>query len=173
MPRSADRRVPFWGVLAVTVLLDRITKMIAESRLVWGDAPIPVIGDFTRWRLVYNTGAAFGLHLGSYSRWAFMLIACVAVVVLYKMWRRVREDGLHQLRFRQLALAFVAGGAVGNLIDRVLSARRVVDFIDMGIGEGLRWPTYNVADIAVTCGALALAISLWREDARRAPAPTA
>jgi signal peptidase II len=169
MPRSADRRVPFWGVLAVTVLLDRITKMIAESRLVWGDAPIPVIGDFTRWRLVYNTGAAFGLHLGSYSRWAFMLIACVAVVVLYKMWQEADVAD----RFRQLALAFVAGGAVGNLIDRVLSARGVVDFIDMGIGEGLRWPTYNVADIAVTCGALALAISLWREDARRAPAPTA
>lgn len=168
MARSAERRVPFWGVLALTVLLDRITKMIAESRLVWGDAPIPVIGDFTRWRLVYNTGAAFGLHLGSYSRWAFMLIACVAVVVLHRMWREADVAD----RFRQLALAFVAGGAVGNLVDRVLSARGVVDFIDMGIGD-LRWPTYNVADIAVTCGALALALSLWREDARRAPAPTA
>ncbi len=169
MPRSADRRVPFWGVLAITVVLDRITKMIAERNLVWGDAPIEVIGDFTRWRLVYNTGAAFGIHLGSYSRWAFMLIACGAVVVLHKMWREAELAD----RFRQLALAFVAGGAVGNLIDRVLSARGVVDFIDMGIGDGLRWPTYNVADIAVTCGALALAISLWREDARRAPAPTA
>ena len=92
-----------------------------------------------------------------------------AVGVLYNRWRAAAGAD----RFRQRALAFVAGGAVGNLIDRVLSARGVVDFIDMGIGEGLRWPTYNVADIAVTCGALALAISLWREDARRAPAPTA
>ena len=69
-------------------------------------------------------------------------------------------------RFRQLALGLVAGGAAGNLIDRIRSGRGVVDFLDVGIGA-LRWPTFNVADIAVSCGAIALAISLWREDARR------
>src|SRR4051812_50064542 len=67
-------------------------------------------------------------------------------------------------RFRQLALGLVAGGAIGNLIDRVRSGRGVVDFLDVGVGA-LRWPTFNVADIAVSCGAIALAISLWREEA--------
>src|SRR5258705_2211813 len=67
-------------------------------------------------------------------------------------------------RFRQLALGLVAGGAAGNLIDRIRSARGVVDFLDVGIGA-YRWPTFNVADIAVSCGAIALAISLWRGGA--------
>jgi signal peptidase II len=69
--------------------------------------------------------------------------------------------------FRQLALGLVAGGAAGNLIDRIRSERGVVDFLDVGIGA-LRWPTFNLADIAVSCGAIALVISMWREDSRRA-----
>jgi signal peptidase II len=69
--------------------------------------------------------------------------------------------------FRQLALGLVTGGAAGNLIDRIRSQRGVVDFLDVGIGA-LRWPTFNVADIAVSCGAIALVISMWREDSRRA-----
>jgi signal peptidase II len=84
------------------------------------------------------------------------------VFVLARLSRSSPAD-----RFRQLALGLVAGGAAGNLIDRVRSARGVVDFLDVGIGAH-RWPTFNVADIAVSCGALALAVSLWREDARRA-----
>jgi signal peptidase II len=65
-------------------------------------------------------------------------------------------------RVRLLALGLVCGGAVGNLIDRIRSSRGVVDFIDVGIGQ-LRWPTFNVADMAVTCGAVALALVLWAE----------
>ena len=65
------------------------------------------------------------------------------------------------------AVADILGGAAGNLIDRIRSERGVVDFLDVGIGA-LRWPTFNVADIAVSCGAIALVISMWREDARRA-----
>src|SRR6266496_3785368 len=53
--------------------------------------------------------------------------------------------------FRQLALGLVAGGAAGNLVDRVRSSRGVVDFLDLGVGA-LRWPTFNVADIDVSCG---------------------
>jgi signal peptidase II len=70
-------------------------------------------------------------------------------------------------RLRQIALGLVAGGAAGNLVDRIRSSRGVVDFLDFGFGA-LRWPTFNVADIAVTCGAVALAISLWMEDNRHA-----
>ena len=62
----------------------------------------------------------------------------------------------------------MAGGAAGNLIDRIRSGRGVMDFLDVGVGA-LRWPTFNIADIAVSCGAIALAISLWREDSRRPP----
>src|ERR1019366_2252816 len=102
-----------------------------------------------------------------WQRWIFLTIAIIAIAWLYTAARQASALD----RLRQFAVAFVAGGAAGNAIDRLLSARGVVDFIDVGAGA-LRWPTFNVADIAVTCGAVALAISLWREDARRAPAPT-
>jgi signal peptidase II len=148
--------------MAVVVILDRITKIIAESSL--ADGAVSVIGDTVRFQLVYNPGAAFGLgdELGMFSRWFFMLVAAIAVVVLHRMSRDSRPDDT----IRQYAVGLVAGGAAGNLIDRVISSRGVVDFIDVGVGM-TRWPTFNIADIAVSCGAVALALSLWQEDARR------
>jgi signal peptidase II len=157
---GAERRV-FWAAAVVTVALDLVTKLIAEATLLRTPG-ISVVGDWFQLRLVYNQGAAFGLHVGPYSRWIFFAVALVAVFVLARMSR----SGPVGDRFRQLALGLVAGGAAGNLIDRIRSSRGVVDFLDVGIGA-LRWPTFNVADIAVSCGAIALAISLWREDARR------
>ena len=64
--------------------------------------------------------------------------------------------------FRLVALALVCGGAVGNLVDRIRSAQGVVDFVDIGLGSW-RWPTFNVADSAITIGAIALGLSLWQE----------
>ena len=157
---GAERRV-FWAAAVVTVVLDLITKVIAEATLLRTPG-IAVVGDWFQLRLVYNQGAAFGLHLGPYSRWIFFTIALVAVYVLHKMSRTSPPGDW----FRQLALGLVAGGAAGNLIDRVRSARGVVDFLDVGLGA-LRWPTFNVADIAVSCGAIALVISMWREDTQR------
>jgi signal peptidase II len=154
------RRV-FVVAALVTVVLDLITKLIAEATLLRTPG-ISVFGDWFQLRLVYNQGAAFGLHVGPYSRWIFFTVAVVAVFVLTRM-SRTSPAADH---FRQLALGLVAGGAAGNLIDRIRSARGVVDFLDVGIGAH-RWPTFNLADIAVSCGALALAVSLWREDATR------
>lgn len=163
MASAADRRL-FWSTALAVVALDFVTKLAAEAALLLTPG-VPVIGDWFQLRLVYNQGAAFGLHVGPYSRWIFFTVALVAVFVLARMSRSSPPGD----RFRQLALGLVAGGAIGNLIDRVRSARGVVDFLDVGIGA-LRWPTFNFADIAVSCGAIALAISLWREDARR-PGP--
>jgi signal peptidase II len=158
---GAERRI-FWTVALATVVLDLITKLIAEATLLRTPG-ISVVGDWFQLRLVYNQGAAFGLHLGPYSRWIFFTIALIAVFVLHRMSRGSPTGD----RFRQLALGLVAGGAAGNLIDRIRSSRGVVDFLDVGIGA-LRWPTFNVADIAVSCGAIALVISMWREDSERA-----
>ena len=157
---GAERRLFAWAAVA-TLVLDLITKLIAEATLLRTPG-ISVFGDWFQLRLVYNQGAAFGLHVGPYSRWIFFTVALVAVVVLTRMSRSSPVGD----RFRQLALGLVAGGAVGNLIDRVRSARGVVDFLDVGVGS-LRWPTFNVADIAVSCGAIALVVSMWREDSQR------
>lgn len=163
MRSGGDQRVFVVAALTI-VVLDAITKYLAELELGAGRS-IPVIGDWVRLHLVYNRGAAFGLHLGPYSRWIFLVIAILAVGILYRMSATSPAGD----RFRQLALGLVAGGAVGNLIDRIRSGRGVVDFLDVGVGA-LRWPTFNVADIGVSCGAIALALSLWREDSRK-PAP--
>lgn len=165
MASGASRRPLFWGLVAVVVLLDRVTKILAERALGAGEA-ISLLGQAAQLRLVHNPGAAFGLHLGPYSRWIFLVIAIVAVVFLYRMFQESEASD----HLRLYALGFVAGGAAGNMIDRVLSSRGVVDFLDVGISASTRWPTFNVADIAVSCGAVALALSLWREDARRAAA---
>jgi signal peptidase II len=166
MASAADRRI-FWAAALLVVGLDVMTKLIAEATLLLTPG-IPVIGDWFQLRLVYNRGAAFGLHVGPYSRWVFFGVAIVAVLVLNRMSVQTSLGD----RFRQLALGLVAGGAAGNLIDRIRSGRGVVDFLDVGVGS-LRWPTFNVADIAVSCGGIALAIALWREDHRRAHAESA
>jgi signal peptidase II len=166
MPSAADRRL-FWGAVASVLILDIITKLVAEAMLL-RTTGVSVMGEWFQLRLVYNPGAAFGLHLGPYSRWIFFAVAVFAVVLLNRMSKTTQVGDW----FRQLALGLICGGAAGNLIDRVRSARGVVDFIDVGVGT-LRWPTFNIADIAVSCGAVALAISLWREDSKRAEQPEA
>jgi signal peptidase II len=147
----------FWGTAATIVVADVLTKLLAES-LLDRRLPLAIIGDWVQLRLVYNQGAAFGLDVGEYSRWVFFGLAVIALVVLGSMVRSTRPGD----RVRLLALALVCGGAAGNLIDRIRSAQGVVDFLDVGVG-GWRWPTFNVADSAITVGAIALALSLWQE----------
>jgi signal peptidase II len=156
MASGADRRL-FWGTAAAVVVADIVTKLLAESALT-PMRPIPVIGDFVQLRLVFNQCAAFGLCLGTYSRWIFFGLAIVALFVLRAMVRSARPGD----RFRLTSLALVCAGAVGNVIDRIRSPQGVVDFVDVGIGS-TRWPTFNVADSAITVGAIALAVSLWLE----------
>ena len=142
----------------LVALADALTKAVAHTRLVFGPLPREIIGSTIRLTLVYNPGAAFGLHLGPHSRWIFMGLTVVALAVLYRLYR----DTDSRDSIRTLAIGAVAGGAVGNLINRIWSARGVVDFIDVGIGN-MRWPTFNLADVGVTVGALFLAWTLWRE----------
>jgi signal peptidase II len=156
--RSRSNAALFWPVLLVVLVVDVITKAIAERELLRG-IPQEVLGNAVRLRLVYNPGAAFGLDLGPQSRWIFATLTVVALVILARLYRSTRAG--HAARVA--ALALVCAGAIGNLIDRVRSFFGVVDFIDVGIGDS-RWPTFNVADMAVSIGAGLLAWVLWQED---------
>ncbi|HWP36972.1 MAG TPA: signal peptidase II [Gemmatimonadales bacterium] len=149
----------FWGVGLAVVALDFVTKRLAVALLT--HRSVPLVGDWLSFQLVYNPGAAFGIHVGQYSRWVFMALAVLALVVLGSM---VRQTAPGQ-KVRLVSLGLVCGGAVGNLVDRVRSARGVVDFIDVWIGP-FHWPTFNVADMAVSCGAGSLAVVLWLEGRR-------
>jgi signal peptidase II len=156
--RSSRNSTLFWSVLLGVLVLDVGTKWLAVRELPFR-VPQSVIGDLLQFTLIYNPGAAFGLHLGPYSRWIFMALTFGALYVLGRLYTTAR-DGDWQ---RVLAVALVCSGAIGNLIDRVRSPRGVVDFIDVGLGT-MRWPTFNVADMAISCGAILLAWVLWWED---------
>ncbi|MEX2178724.1 MAG: signal peptidase II [Gemmatimonadaceae bacterium] len=149
----------FWPILVAILAFDIVTKSIAENQLAVLRGPHEVIGDWLRFTLVYNPGAAFGLHVGEHSRWIFMGLTVVALIILGRLY--VATPGGDRTRVTSLAL--VCGGAIGNLLDRVRSERGVVDFLDVGVGAA-RWPTFNVADMAVSTGAFLLAIVLWAED---------
>jgi signal peptidase II len=149
----------FWPILIAIVACDVVTKAIAVKTLGIQRVPHEVIGEYLRFTLVYNPGAAFGLHVGPYSRWVFMVLTIGALLILGRLYVSAPPGD----RTRVISLALVCGGAVGNLIDRISSHLGVVDFLDVGIGDA-RWPTFNVADMAVSIGAFLLAIVLWAED---------
>lgn len=155
MPNGAKRPL-FWIVLISVIVADFYTKQLAVAAL--ARMPVRVMGDWLSLRLVYNPGAAFGIHVGDYSRVVFTALALIALVVLGAMVRHTRPEQ----HVRLIALALVCGGAVGNLVDRFRSARGVVDFIDVWIGT-FHYPTFNVADMAVSVGAVSLALVLWLE----------
>jgi signal peptidase II len=152
-------------VFLLVLIIDLITKAVAVSVLAPSGMPDPVFGEWFRFALVYNPGAAFGLHLGAYSRWIFMALTAGALLILHRLYRETADTDLR----RALAVSLVAAGAVGNVIDRIRTELGVVDFIDIGVGTH-RWPTFNVADIAVSSGAFLLAWVLWGEDRRAAAA---
>lgn len=165
MPKSSNAAL-FWPVVAVIVVADVFTKWVAVRVLSPVYTSREVFGEWFRFTLVYNRGAAFGLHVGPYSRWVFLILTLVALYVLGRLYVTTRAGQ----RLRAFAIALVCGGALGNLIDRIRHEMGVVDFIDMGVGAW-RWPTFNIADVAVSIGAFLLAWALWGEDEAPAPAP--
>jgi len=157
--RSRSNSALFWPILLVILVVDVVTKAIAERALLPRGIPHDVFGSWLRFTLVYNPGAAFGLNLGPQSRWIFSALTIVALVVLARLYLTTRPGDAARVS----ALALVCAGAIGNLIDRLRPFFGVVDFVDIGIGDS-RWPTFNVADMAVSIGAGLLAYVLWQED---------
>jgi len=151
----------FWTAAIAVVALDVVTKQLAIDHLRPEHVPHQIIGNVVRFTLAFNPGAAFSMSVGNNSRYFFGALAVVALVILFRLYRSTKPGDAT----RTLAIGLAWGGAAGNLIDRFRSARGVVDFIDIGVGDVRFW-TFNVADSAVTVGALLLAWVLWREDRR-------
>jgi signal peptidase II len=156
----------FWPLASVLVLSDCATKRMVESGLT-EHASRDVVGDVVRFTLAYNQGAAFSTRFGPFERWVLIALAVGILFVLARVYRAVAHRGVVPV----VALALVAGGAVGNLLDRLRSARGVVDFIDVGLG-GTRFWVFNLADVGVSVGAILLVWTLWRLE-RSPGAPVA
>jgi signal peptidase II len=142
----------YWVVLLAVLLLDCSTKRIAVEALSPPDVPHDIVGDVVRLTLAYNRGAAMGFFGGSQARWLLVGAAAIILALLWQAYRRTPPEQTARL----VALALLTGGAIGNVIDRIRWSRGVVDFVDLGLGNTRFW-TFNVADVAVTTGALVLA----------------
>jgi len=157
MTTTSARTIHFLLALLI-VLLDRWTKRLVAARIGMY-SQIQIIPGFFRITHTENTGAAFSLFADSPSHWktvlliGFSLVAMVIVSLL--LWKQTRA-----LAITGVALAFILGGAVGNLWDRVASGR-VVDFLLFYV-KGYQWPVFNLADSAIVVGAILLVIEiLW------------
>ncbi|MBT8478475.1 MAG: signal peptidase II [Gemmatimonadetes bacterium] len=153
-----NKKVLIAAVVGTVVVLDFVTKMWAMNNLTFG-YPVPVVGDFFRFTYTHNPGAAFGINIGEHSRLFFLSLSLAALVVLGFIYRSTPARD----RLRLLAVALVSAGAIGNIIDRFRFEAGVVDFLDVGIGVH-RWPIFNVADMAVSIGAVLLLISFYFEE---------
>lgn len=150
----------FWPLVIALLLTDCATKHAVEHRLAVGE-PQPVVGEVVRFTLSYNTNAAMGLQLGGPARRLVLsALTVAALVVLGLLYHRTRPSE----RLRVIGVALIAGGALGNLVDRMRSSAGVVDFIDVGVAN-MRFWTFNVADMGITAGAVLLLLALgWKRQ---------
>jgi signal peptidase II len=138
-----------WLSLAV-IVLDQVSKVWIQA--VFEPYEVLEVLPFFNLVLVFNTGAAFSFlgDAGGWQRWFFIVLAVLVSLVLLAWLRRLGEAE----RLTGWGLALVLGGALGNVIDRILLGH-VVDFLDFH-WAGWHWPAFNVADSAITCGVILL-----------------
>lgn len=137
-------------LLFSVALIDQLTKFVVSHKMTLGES-IPVINEVFHITLVHNTGSAFGLFKGANMFLIFVSIA-VLIGVFYAL-QKVKENE----KLMQILLGLLAGGALGNLIDRVVLGH-VVDFLDFRV-----WPVFNVADSSLSIAIVGLIILLWNE----------
>jgi len=155
---SLRLRLFYLAVAMAVIVLDQVTKAAVAIRIPL-HATVKVIPGFFDLTHVRNTGAAFAFLAGEASPGRTLLLTGIAAivflgVVLYA-WRSPAGDGV-----LQTALALISGGAVGNLIDRI-RLDSVTDFLRFYLGAH-EWPSFNVADSAITAGVVLLAWDLFR-----------
>lgn len=150
--------ITFASILVTVLALDIVTKRWAVKTLLI--TPREMLGGLIPLRLAYNKGAAFGITLGDDPRWFFIPITIIALVLLFFLLKQARERDT----VRIFSVSLVASGAMGNLIDRVFEPLGVIDFIGPIWLGFMHWPIFNVADMAISCGAVLLAISFWQEE---------
>jgi signal peptidase II len=138
------------GVSVVVIMLDQLTKYLANTKLAYAD-PLAVLPSFNL-TLLYNRGAAFSFlsDAAGWQRWFFVAVSLIASVLLVYWLRKLKPEQW----LLALALSLVLGGAIGNLVDR-LWLGHVIDFIQVYY-KSFYWPAFNIADSAITVGAVML-----------------
>ena len=144
-------------VSVVVLILDQCTKLLADAMLSMHQSV--VLLPFLAFRKAYNYGAAFSFlgDASGWQRWFFIALALVVIGILVAWLRRLPPGNTGT----RVALVHILGGAVGNVIDRLVYGY-VIDFIDVFYGSW-HWPTFNIADSAISVGAFLLLLDAFRE----------
>ena len=169
MPRSLSlgrlSRLLFFGTIALILIVDQLTKAWVVAHL-----PLYEPRDLWQWlapilsfTYVKNTGVAFGLLQGLGRAFALLPVLVVVAVVAFRRSLPVDDLWVH------LSLGLVVGGALGNVIDRLLRGY-VVDFLDVNFHPLQSWPVFNVADSAVVVGVAILLLDTFLAETEEAPA---
>lgn len=147
LSRSIYRNLLFYVIAFAVLAVDQVTKLIVRSTIEFGQS-VPAEGIF---RLTHNanTGAVFGMFQGANTPLLFFAIIAMAVVLVY--FRYLPADS----RLLQVAVAFILGGSLGNLLERIYQGS-VTDFLDVRLWGDFHWPTFNVADSAIVVGVIIL-----------------
>jgi len=150
MPEEKRNALAWLWLSGLVLALDQLSKLVVIDRLTAYVDVIPVTGFFNLVH-VHNTGAAFSLFADQpgWQRGFFVTVALVASGIIVYLLRKTAGR-----RVFSVALALIVGGAIGNLIDRALYGH-VIDFLDVYVGTW-HWPAFNVADSAITVGAVLL-----------------
>lgn len=160
---ETDTSMLKWLWLSVLVIiLDQLTKTMA-SQLLQMHVPVPVMPSFN-FTLMHNTGAAFSFlsDAGGWQRWFFTIVAIIVSVVLFFWIKKLQSNE----KLQAIALAMILGGAIGNVIDRVILGY-VVDFIQWYYDQWY-WPAFNIADSAISIGVVLLIIDSIRASRKSA-----
>ncbi|MGE6792620.1 signal peptidase II [Pseudomonas guineae] len=161
MPKASRFGHLAWLWLSLLVfVLDQASKFYFDNSLTMYQQ-IVIIPDYFSWTLAYNTGAAFSFlaDAAGWQRWFFAAIALVVSVILVVWLKRLKPSET----WLAVALALVLGGALGNLVDRVVFGH-VVDFILLHWRQQWYFPAFNVADMAITGGAILLALDMFKSE---------
>lgn len=167
MPDTARFGPLKWLWLSLLVfVLDQASKLFFENSLSLYQQ-IVIIPDYFSWTLAYNKGAAFSFLASEsgWQRWFFAAVAVVVSVVLVVWLKRLKANET----WLALALALVLGGAIGNLFDRVVYGH-VIDFILVHWQNRWYFPAFNLADSAITLGAILLALDMFKPQKSGEPA---
>ena len=149
----------------LTVVLDQLTKYIAEAELLLHQ-PVAIFPSFN-FTLMYNKGAAFSFlsEAGGWQRIFFVgLSTAISIFLFFWLKQITRDEKQKDNQLLQIAIAFILGGAIGNLIDRAMTGE-VVDFIQVYYSS-YYFPAFNIADSAITLGAGLLILDMLLETKR-------
>jgi signal peptidase II len=159
--QTIKKYLPLFGIAAVIIVLDQVSKSYIRTHLALGEmwSPWEWLTPYARIVHWYNTGVAFGMFQGLGNIFKYLALLVAAVIIFY--YPRVSDEDW-SLR---LAMSLQLGGALGNLIDRIFNNGMVTDFISVG-----NFPVFNIADSSITVGVGVLLLGMWLQE-RKSPHP--